>query len=59
LSFGLDLGNHSSMEIVAAPSPLTVAQPLMQFPNRITQPGQLQRTEIFVRREGGQMAKPR
>jgi len=59
LGFGLNFGDHSSVQIVAAPGPLTVAQPLVQFPHRIAQPGQLQRTEISVRLGGGQMAQPR
>ena len=50
LGCGLNLGDHGSVQIVAAPGPLTMTQPLVQFPHRIAQPGQLQRTEIAFRR---------
>jgi hypothetical protein len=47
------------VQLVAASGPLTVAQPLVKFPHRIAQPGQLQRAQIAVCRGGGQMAQPR
>ena len=52
LGLSLDLVDHSQMQISTASWAGTVTQTLMQFPDRISQPGQLQGAE-FDGRGGG------
>jgi len=49
LGFGADLFDNGTMQGVAATGLPAVAQPLMQFPDRIPQPGQLQRTKFAAK----------
>ena len=54
LGFRPHLGHHLVVEITGAARGVAVLQPLVQFPDRIPQPGQLKDVEIGLRGQGGQ-----
>ena len=48
LGIGTDIGHYSAMEVVRTPGLRSMAQPLMQLPHGITNPSQLQWSQLFV-----------
>jgi hypothetical protein len=58
LGFGLHGGHHRPVQIAGPGRPAAVAQALVQFPDRIPQPGQLGRGQGGVRSRQAQCGQP-
>ena len=58
LSISADIGHTSPMEVVRTPGLRSMAQPLMQLPNGISDPSQLQRPQLVVDDAGSLIANP-
>ena len=57
-SLGPGAAIGGTVQIGAAAGPMAVAQPLMQLPNRIAQPGQLQGSKLPLQSRQGQSREP-
>ena len=58
LSIGTDLINNRTMQNISAAGATAVTQALMQLPDRIPQPGELERTELITAPGAGPPVDP-
>lgn len=58
LGLGLDLGHNGPVQVGTPPGPAAMPQTLVQLPDRVTEPGQLQGPEIGTRQGRGQPLQP-